>query len=241
MPWLLQGTHQGIDHAFPGAAELYRRLGLNTILGKRNADAVCVVEAVAGHHDGLVGLPQIQDDLEEMFADEDWDNCPNGKMPSLHGETEFRQAERAFERDFPDYKFPSFQKRSGTSQGYLEDMLDTRMMFSCLVDADYSVSASDDDPNYLEKNSRPPLAADAMLKKLEEHCAQLRKNSKADSGINALRNEVYDTGLREAYEKNYIRNYEPQRDKFGRAYATGRRKDATAKVWIKPGSGRGSA
>lgn len=189
---VLQGTHQGIDHAFPGAAELYRRLGLNTILGKRNADAVCVVEAVAGHHDGLVGLPQIQDDLEEMLADEDWDNCPNGKMPSLHGETEFRQAERAFERDFPDYKFPSFQKRSGTSQGYLEDMLDTRMMFSCLVDADYSVSASDDDPNYLEKNSRPPLAADAMLKKLEEHCAQLRKNSKADSGINALRNEVYD-------------------------------------------------
>lgn len=31
---------------------------------------------------------------------------------------------------------------------------------------------------------------------------------------------------------------EPQRDKFGRSYATGRRKDATAKVWIKPGSGK---
>lgn len=31
---------------------------------------------------------------------------------------------------------------------------------------------------------------------------------------------------------------EPQRDKLGRAYATGRRKDATAKVWIKPGSGK---
>ena len=31
---------------------------------------------------------------------------------------------------------------------------------------------------------------------------------------------------------------EPQKDKFGRSYATGRRKDATAKVWIKPGSGK---
>ena len=31
---------------------------------------------------------------------------------------------------------------------------------------------------------------------------------------------------------------EPQRDTFGRAYATGRRKDAVARVWIKPGSGR---
>ncbi len=27
-------------------------------------------------------------------------------------------------------------------------------------------------------------------------------------------------------------------DKFGRAYATGKRKDAVAKVWIKPGSGK---
>ncbi len=31
---------------------------------------------------------------------------------------------------------------------------------------------------------------------------------------------------------------EPQRDALGRAYATGKRKDAVARVWIKPGSGR---
>ena len=31
---------------------------------------------------------------------------------------------------------------------------------------------------------------------------------------------------------------EPVRDKFGRAYATGRRKDASAKVWLKAGSGK---
>nr|WP_241760723.1 MULTISPECIES: 30S ribosomal protein S9 [unclassified Oceanicaulis] len=31
---------------------------------------------------------------------------------------------------------------------------------------------------------------------------------------------------------------EPKLDEFGRAYATGRRKDATARVWIKPGSGK---
>ena len=27
-------------------------------------------------------------------------------------------------------------------------------------------------------------------------------------------------------------------DKFGRAYATGKRKDAVARVWVKPGSGK---
>ncbi len=31
---------------------------------------------------------------------------------------------------------------------------------------------------------------------------------------------------------------EPQRDSLGRSYATGRRKDAVARVWIKPGSGK---
>ena len=31
---------------------------------------------------------------------------------------------------------------------------------------------------------------------------------------------------------------EPKIDEFGRAYGTGRRKEATARVWIKPGSGK---
>ena len=31
---------------------------------------------------------------------------------------------------------------------------------------------------------------------------------------------------------------EPQRDSLGRAYATGKRKDAVARVWIKPGNGQ---
>lgn len=30
----------------------------------------------------------------------------------------------------------------------------------------------------------------------------------------------------------------PQKDKWGRSYATGKRKDAVARVWVKPGNGR---
>ena len=33
-------------------------------------------------------------------------------------------------------------------------------------------------------------------------------------------------------------NREPVRDALGRSYATGKRKDAVARVWIKPGSGK---
>ena len=32
--------------------------------------------------------------------------------------------------------------------------------------------------------------------------------------------------------------YEQELDEYGRAYATGRRKDAVARVWLKPGSGK---
>src|SRR5260370_35090499 len=32
--------------------------------------------------------------------------------------------------------------------------------------------------------------------------------------------------------------YEKKVDKLGRAYATGKRKDAVARVWIKPGAGK---
>ncbi len=31
---------------------------------------------------------------------------------------------------------------------------------------------------------------------------------------------------------------EPQRDQLGRSYATGKRKDAVARVWVKPGKGQ---
>ena len=54
-----------------------------------------------------------------------------------------------------------------------------------------------------------------------------------------------DAPLAEAEEPTAPVNIQPeaplreqQLDKYGRAYATGRRKDAVARVWLKPGSGK---
>ena len=41
-----------------------------------------------------------------------------------------------------------------------------------------------------------------------------------------------------AAEDDETKTVEPQRDAQGRAYATGRRKESVARVWIKPGAGR---
>jgi len=42
----------------------------------------------------------------------------------------------------------------------------------------------------------------------------------------------------EAVVAEIIEPREPVRDELGRSYATGKRKDAIARVWIKPGSGK---
>jgi small subunit ribosomal protein S9 len=53
--------------------------------------------------------------------------------------------------------------------------------------------------------------------------------------LDALKDAVDTSGLAEA-ETSVAR--EPVRDALGRSYATGKRKDAVARVWIKPGSGK---
>lgn len=43
--------------------------------------------------------------------------------------------------------------------------------------------------------------------------------------------------LRQIAEPAAVAPVEPKLDRYGRAYATGKRKDAVARVWIKPGNG----
>ncbi|WP_428925165.1 30S ribosomal protein S9 [Marinibacterium sp. SX1] len=54
--------------------------------------------------------------------------------------------------------------------------------------------------------------------------------------LEGLEAAVTETGAVAAAEEEI--NREPVRDSLGRSYATGKRKDAVARVWIKPGSGK---
>ncbi|WP_281972117.1 30S ribosomal protein S9 [Ruegeria faecimaris] len=54
--------------------------------------------------------------------------------------------------------------------------------------------------------------------------------------INTLEELSAVAGVEAVAEEVIVR--EPVRDELGRAYATGKRKDAVARVWIKPGSGK---
>lgn len=149
-----------------------------------------IIESIQGHHDRLISMEELEEEFCEVIKDPQMDACPSKQIPSLRGPEEFREAINAFKNDFPTYHFPKLPERKFENQ--VENMLDTRMLFSCLVDADYSVSASDKEPDYLEKNSGSQLNAEEALKVLYKHCEELRKSSKADSKINKIRNQVFD-------------------------------------------------
>ncbi len=53
-----------------------------------------------------------------------------------------------------------------------------------------------------------------------------------------LKDVVAETGAAEEILAQEVVQREPVRDELGRSYATGKRKDAVARVWIKPGSGK---
>lgn len=182
---VLQGTVHRIDHAFASAAMLY-------CCFRENPQYEPLIESVLGHHDGLNAVAPLAGAFLQTFRDKDADVCPSGKTSSLRGKEEFERAMKAFQADFPDFKFCQVEQIERFSLNPVGNMLGTRMLFSCLVDADYSVSASDDNPDYLAQNSRPPLDAEEMLSRLEAHCAQLRKESTANPALNLIRNQVYE-------------------------------------------------
>ena len=57
--------------------------------------------------------------------------------------------------------------------------------------------------------------------------------------LESLRDQLSDTAEAQgtAVAEETSQMPEPVRDELGRSYATGKRKDAVARVWIKPGSG----
>lgn len=189
---VLTGRFGKIDHAFPGAAFLYKTLKLEkTYGGQKWKNYEPIIETIMGHHDGIVSLnsSDIRQRLKVTYDYDDADCCPSHNLPSLRGKTEFNTAYNAFRWDFPNFHLHRFVPR--TYENEVENMLDTRMLFSCLVDADYSISASDNNPDYLAKNTGEPLDAVSAIKSLEIYRRRIQEKSTADKELNKIRDKVY--------------------------------------------------
>ena len=174
---VLVGTRHGVDHAFPGAAFLYRA-------GKERLRAI--IEAVNGHHDGLRSLEAIKPEMLENLRTDRVLRCPSGKDASLNGGGEYETAIRAFFRDFPRFSKTDLVMSKEAFSSQEGRMLYTRMLFSCLVDADYCVSAA----MAVEEPKAPSW--DAAIQALNDYRLSLGRDSKANAGLNALRDRLFD-------------------------------------------------
>lgn len=191
---VLSGQASHVDHAIGGAVYLCRQAGLEgkdaLQVGGRWDTYAPIIETIRGHHDGLISLGA-------MFSNGTLPNLKNGgmtrlpvtdKTPALLTQEQFVDAQARFRQDLPGRMHRPRARTAPPDPA--ADMLDTRMLFSCLVDADYTVSAQDDSPQDLL--SAAGIDADEALQRLEELRAAIRQSSTAEPSLNALRDRVYE-------------------------------------------------
>ena len=179
---VIKGIRTGIDHAMGGACFLEN-------VYKGSAGIRPVIEAVNGHHDGLVTYDAIKPELHAMVDKIKNARGNDGKTPSIENVDQLKEAARAFTADFPDFRPP---RLPAPPTAELESMLYTRMLFSCLVDADYTASALNDDGAYLDRAEDNYFEPQMLLKKLYAYRDNIKQKSTADRILNAYRDEVFD-------------------------------------------------
>lgn len=184
---VLCGKRQNVDHASCGAAAL-----LGIWKGNPRGSKMAVIEAVNGHHDGLKDLLALKPLLLDSLRGTPYLTINNGKTPALSGPEEYQKAMKQFCAEHPNERFSLPGWALPDRAENLETMLYTRMLFSCLVDADYSVSAWEEDHNYFHNADAPPLDIRQCLDKLYAFRDNIRANSSADTQVNQVRDLVFD-------------------------------------------------
>ena len=176
---VLTGKCSGIDHAIGGAAFLY-------LLQKKALRSI--IEAIAAHHSHIISQEDLAGVLNSVVRTTDIVTTLSGKQSSLCGIEAYQRATEAFQNDFPNFQLPKIKtllpKTPLTNQE--SSMLYTRMLFSCLVDADYTASSND----FLEEG--PLLDISTCLQNLYNYCAALREKSGANPILNQFRNQLFE-------------------------------------------------
>ena len=151
-----------------------------------------ILHIIASHHYGL---------------HKDWNYIPNFNNPLSLLDVENKENALTNSKEFDDIKSWLQQEnlditidevramlleyKNIMGKSLNERMFINRMIFSCLVDSDYSSSASFGNDSYLNKYEATPLNPDDLLQKLNNYRANLIANSTSNSQLNVLRNKVF--------------------------------------------------
>lgn len=179
-----------VDHAGPGAAAVYNVYG-----GKSKAKLLAAV--IAAHHSQLDNA--VFNYLTGLLLGEPGLYSPKGDLPALIGAEELSAALKRMTEETgftpAQISVPRWKESENQDLSY---MLLARMLLSALVDADYSSSAEHFEPDYLLTHTGAELDPADALEQVKALREEKRKNSRAASGINAIRDRLFDDCLQAA-------------------------------------------
>lgn len=183
---VLEGIEHNIDHAFAGAALMLLRFFPKQ---KEKSPFWPLYVCIRAHHGEL--------DYHCQAEFLDW--CKGEKI-STEGKTysitkdEIKQAMLLFNKEVELNKKiepPLLKISNDKMQKIIHKMFFTRMLFSALVDADYSASAEHFDKDYLKKVSLEKFLPIDIWDNLIHFRNHIIKSSSSNSQLNEIRNKVF--------------------------------------------------
>ncbi len=187
---VLKHDKHNVDHAVCGAALLYNNIKLAN--NPRKTPYHSIIEAVNGHHDGLKYIGDIKDYLRTNVSGGEDISVNGGKYSALSGRGQYETAFNAFLEEHMSFKFPRIDSNKLNGADEIQYMLFTRMLFSCLVDADHSVSAYEEDETYFERAEHNTFDAEKHLSSLYDYMKIIRSNSDSDKELFKIRNDLFE-------------------------------------------------
>ena len=193
---VLEGRCQGVDHATPGARILSAMLFPKKD-GRIDKPEWALVAAVAAHH-GILDY-DCSGTLERIDEGEEFNK--KNKRFSLTKQQIGRAVGIFRDENPPPPRLNTKERFDRCADPQVARMMYVRMLFSSLVDADYSASAEHFDSDYLEKTEEPALNTHVLTAALDGHLKTLRQSSRADAKVNAIRNSVLEQCRQAGREK----------------------------------------
>ena len=177
----------GINHAIVGAEVYFDRCGFGMIPNKRLAMMICM--CISCHHSALhsqdmYSIPSDFQSFAQILTDD------KGKKNALSGKGEWEEILAYVEENnllikINKGEYPDIRKMRPAGR-----MLYARMLFSCLVDADYTATAGFENKSYKAESEGVPLEPEKRLRELKKYRDDSFCGS-PDTAMNRLREQVY--------------------------------------------------
>ena len=185
---VLEHIKYRVDHTFAG-----------TYITKDYSEIV--MRCISAHHSYLQHITK--KDIENSIKGTQFKPLNNGKNScSTKTKEEIDKAISLFNSEVTSKEFNCIEPKFGDNR--FAKQLFTRMLLSCLVDADYSDSCEWENKGSFEESESKPLKTDELIKKLDEQIEKVRKTSKANNKINKIRDYVLANCIESAKEERGI-------------------------------------